>query len=332
MSPSKLLALCLLALFAPRAEAASPAEPPSIVGEIPTKIDDPEESSSLAVPEPEVLTEYEFALLKQAATNCTYWNQANRTVTDPERLQMFHRMLLIERDLGFPHQARGLTLAAACMESAYKVHVKGDCRKKYITEKRGYGRNRRLHFLRDENGQLLTKVSCPSKGLVQQMGWWKKMIRKGRRLGYTITDNPNLPRVYRKWLRKDIRYDWEAAVWAWGHWFMRQYRKLTGTDGKTKPVCSFKPYEWKSKTRGYVRKYGTRESRFVAAANATAVRGRPQCLKYKEDPKKRRGWRCVKRANRCYERTKHHKELRRWQIAIAKTQRQDTLQGSAAGQ
>jgi hypothetical protein len=70
------------------------------------------------------LTPTEEALLDQAVNNCTRWNGKRVTTAHEE---MLREMLLIERELDFPEEARGLILAAACWESAYMPGAQGDC-------------------------------------------------------------------------------------------------------------------------------------------------------------------------------------------------------------
>jgi len=246
----------------------------------------------------EKFTEYERAVFDQASSNCTHWYGKDIGV---DRKTMLVRLLEIEKELGFPQEARGLLLAAACRESAYNPTAEGDCSRKFVTEKRG-----------DENGQFKTIKRCASKGLVQQAPWWKKRIRKVQK---------NILNI-KPWVRKDARLHWEAAAIAWGEFFMEKLETA-------KEECSFLPHEWKGKR--HKDDYGTRMSRLVAAANAMSTRGMPRCLKYVPSNRSSSGWRCAKRYVRCYERTKHHKELSKWRVAIVKEER-DSMQAQATGQ
>lgn len=190
-----------------------------------------------AEPDAVQLTQEEEALFTQASTNCTHWG--SKDVGD-ERRKLLQRLLVIERDLDFPVEARGLLLAAACRESSYTPSAKGDCWRQWL------------------DGQPVGG-KCSSLGIVQFASWAKKGIRKWQvKLGHEVKPDA------------DPRLDWVASAYFWGERFLSSLHKV-------KSQCHYQPWQWNNKKNAQY--YGSRMYRYVAAANASSVRY-PKCGKY----------------------------------------------------
>jgi len=99
--------------------------------------------------------------------------------------EMVREMLAMERKAGFPPEARGLSIAAACNESGFHSHSKGDWRHE-ITR----GKCSRAQVKAGE-------CYFTSAGMMQFGGWVKKELRK---MGAKT---------------RDPRFDWRVSVQFW---------------------------------------------------------------------------------------------------------------------
>lgn len=79
-------------------------------------------SAHAKAPKEEPFTDAE--LMHEALYSCRHLGPKRRKTID---LEMFRKILELEREHGVPEEFRGMMLAKACIESGYKPGIKGDC-------------------------------------------------------------------------------------------------------------------------------------------------------------------------------------------------------------
>ena len=171
------------------------------------------------------------------------------TETQVERLV---RAREIEKEMNYPHRARGLLLASMCIESNNTTNARGDYRPfVYFVNSRGKKGKRQCkpHRERYVKGK---KCKPRAIGILQFWPWAKKRIR------------PYLPKRTPPKYRKDPRLHWEAAAKYWSKNFLKQAKW-------TKKHCKYTKWRYKGTSKRRFL-FGSKEAKALAAAEARAVR------------------------------------------------------------